>query len=108
MASNPGVIITGDGETLCLDSLSGRPFKSDINKIKTAEVELGARMLDERYVSLNDFYYEIGLDSIGVGEDLGWNIDDGLIELSFSSQVTADGTPCLVVNYYSGLKTNYK
>ena len=74
----------------------------------SASNRLSRAMLEEIYVTLNEFYYEIGLDSIGVGEDLGWNIDDGLIELSFSSQVTADGTPCLVVNYYSGLKTNYK
>ena len=108
MASNPGVIITGDGETLCLDSLSGRPFKSDINKIKTAEVELGARMLDERYVSLNDFYYEIGLDPIyPLGDDLGWNIDRGRVQLSFSTQLTTDNRPCLVVNYTVAPRYDY-
>jgi hypothetical protein len=102
------VIITGDGETLCLDSLSGRPFKSDINKIKTAEIELGARMLDERYVSLNDFYYEIGLDPIyPLGDDLGWNIDRGRIQLSFSTQLTADNRPCLVVNYTVAPRYDY-
>ena len=48
---------------------------------------------------LNDFYYEIGLDNIKLGDELGWNIDDGYIDLSFSSQLASDGTPCLVIDY---------
>ena len=102
------IILTDGGDDLCYDSASGRYFRSSRDSLVSASNRLSRAMLEEIYVTLNEFYYEIGLDSIGVGEDLGWNIDDGLIELSFSSQVTADGTPCLVVNYYSGLKTNYK
>lgn len=44
-------------------------------------------------------YYEIGLDNIKLGDELGWNIDDGYIDLSFSSQLASDGTPCLVIDY---------
>ena len=54
------VIITEKGNTLCYDAISGRYFKSDIEKIKKAECELNRQMLDDMYVSLNDFYYEIG------------------------------------------------
>ena len=56
-------------------------------------------MRDEMYISLNEFYYEIGLNPISIGDDLGWNIDHGYIELSFSSQLTDDGNPCLVIDY---------
>ena len=59
-------------------------------------------MLDEQYVSLNDFYYEIGLDNIPLGDELGWTIDDGRagrIDLYFTSQLTPEGVPCLVINY---------
>ena len=55
-------------------------------------------MRDEMYISLNEFYYAIGLDGIKVGEDLGWNIDTGYIELDFSSQLAKDDTPCLVID----------
>lgn len=65
------VIITEKGNTLCYDAISGRYFKSDIEKIKKAECELNRQMLDDMYVSLNDFYYEIGLDSVKLGDDLG-------------------------------------
>ena len=33
-------------------------------------------MMNDMYISLNDFYYEIGLDPIKIGSDIGWNIDD--------------------------------
>lgn len=93
------VIITEKGNTLCYDAVSGRYFKGDIEKIKKAECELNRQMRDEMYISLNDFYYEIGLDNIKLGDELGWNIDDGYIDLSFSSQLAGDGTPCLVIDY---------
>ena len=38
--------------------------RGDIEKIKKAECELNRQMRDEMYISLNDFYYEIGLDNI--------------------------------------------
>ena len=93
------VIITEKGNPLCYDAVSGRYFKGDIEKIKKAECELNRQMRDEMYISLNDFYYEIGLDNIKLGDELGWNIDDGYIDLSFSSQLASDGTPCLVIDY---------
>ena len=97
--SSREVIITEKGNTLCYDAVSGRYFKSDIDKLKKAEIELNRRMRDEMYISLNEFYYEIGLNPISIGDDLGWNIDHGYIELSFSSQLTDDGNPCLVIDY---------
>jgi len=97
--SSREVIITEKGNTLCYDALSGRYFKSDIDKLKKAVNELNRRMRDEMYISLNEFYYEIGLNPIGIGDDLGWNIDHGYIELNFSSQLTDDGNPCLVIDY---------
>jgi hypothetical protein len=56
-------------------------------------------MLSENYVSLSDFYNEIGLESTKISDDLGWNIEKGLIELDFSSHIAEDDTPCIVVDY---------
>lgn len=94
------VILTEKGgNTTCYDALSGRYFKSDRDTIIRAVNELNRRMRDEMYVSLNDFYYEIGLDSTKMGDMLGWNIDRGYIELDFSSHLDANGNPCLVIDY---------
>ena len=93
------VLITEKGNTLCYDEVSGRYFKSDIETLKRAANELNRRMRDEMYISLNEFYYEIGLGSISIGDDLGWNIDKGYIDLDFSSHLADDGTPCVVLDY---------
>ena len=103
--NNNEVIITEKGNTLCFDSISGRYFRSDMDIIKKAENELNRRMLSDMYISLNEFYDELGLDHISIGDELGWNIDDGLIKLEFSSHLASDGTPCVVVEY--GIAPNY-
>ncbi len=97
--SNREVFITDKGDTLCYDPISGRYFETDIDKLRKAENDLNRRMRDEMFISLNDFYYEIGLKTTSKGDDLGWNIDKGYIELKFSSQLSDDGRPCLVVDY---------
>ena len=102
------VFLTGKGETLCFDYVSGRYFKSDHDKLRKVENELNRRMRDEMYISLNDFYYEIGLPNIPLGDDLGWNIDDGYIDLRLSSKLATDGTPCLVVDYGYGPRYDYR
>lgn len=98
--NNSEVIMTGKGETLCFDPLSGRYFKSDIEKLRKAENTLNRRMRDEVWLTLNDFYVELGLDEIDIGNNLGWDIDRGYIELDFSSQLTQNGVPCLVMGQH--------
>ena len=98
-ASNKEVIITNKGDNLCFDSMSGRYFKSDIDAIEKVVNQLNKTMMSDMYISLNDFYYEIGLDPILLGNELGWHIDKGLIEVSFSSQISDDGNPCIVIEY---------
>lgn len=105
---NKEVIITSKGDTLCFDVVSGRYFKSDVDRINKAVNELNRRMRYEMYVSLNDFYYEIGLESIKLGNELGWNIDDDYIELQYSSQLATDGTPCLVIDYRYGPRYDFR
>lgn len=93
------IIVTGKGQTLCFDALSGRYFFSDIDKLRKAENELNRRMRDDMYITVNEFYSEIGLSDISIGNDIGWEINKGYINLSFSSQLTEDDTPCLVVGH---------
>lgn len=99
-SSNTHVYITEKGNTLCLDVLSKRIFTCDIDRINRAVNDLNARMLVEDYISLNDFYYEIGLDPINLGKNLGWNMGrDGFIKIDYSAQITEDNKPCIVLNY---------
>ena len=107
-ASKGDIIITGRGTSRCLDVISGRHFESDIDLIQKAENELNRRLLRDDYVSLNEFYDDIGLPHIyPLGEDLGWNVDQGRIEINFSAQLEDDGKPTIVVSYSVGPKYNY-
>lgn len=97
--TNNEVHITNKGDTLCYDVFSGRYFKSDIEKMRKAENELNRQILSDGYATLNDFYYIIGLDTIKIGDTVGWNSDKGLVTLNFSSQLASDGTPCVVLGF---------
>ena len=99
-ASKTEVIITGNGETCCYDYYSDRHFKSDREKIIRAMNEISRKLLIDGYVSLNDFYYEIGLKGTDYGDKMGWNTDTvrKLIEPRFSAQLD-EGVPCLVVDF---------
>lgn len=106
-ASKNEVILTEKGNTLCLDALSGRYFKSDIDKINKAINIINNRILHDYYASLNDLYSELGLPGIDIGNSLGWNSDMGLIETYLSSQLSDDGTPCLVLDFNKAPKYDF-
>lgn len=108
--NNNEVIVTGKGNSLCYDSISGRYFTSDIERIRRVENELNRELINDLYVSLNEFYHELGLKPIDerIGDELGWNVDDGLVDIAFSSQLAEDGRPCLVINYNLVPRYNYK
>ena len=102
------VIITGNGKTLCFDPISGRYFMCSIETIKKAENTLNKQMLHDisGYVSLNEFYDELGLDHTSVGNDLGWNTNQ-LIDINFSSQLNDNGEPSVVLDYLVAPKYDY-
>lgn len=105
--NNSEIIFTGKGDVLCYDSISGRYFKSDIEKIRKAKNDLNEELLHDMFVSLNDAYYALGLPNTSLGDEMGWNIDKGQIEFSFSSQLTENGEPCLVLDYVIEPKFKY-
>ena len=104
---NATIIATGDGDTLCYDAFSGRYFKSDMDAINKAFNEINKRLLFDSYISLNDAYDYLKLDESELGEMLGWNIQSGLIEHAFSSQLNADGTLCLVLRFVDRPSIDY-
>lgn len=102
-ADTSGVPITEGAvaPVLCLDAMFGRYFYSDVETLKRAANKLNWQVNYgcEPYISLNEFYMEIGLSTVDVGDDLGWRSDKGLIDLRFSSQLLNGHTPCLVVSH---------
>ena len=102
------IIITDMGDKLFYDVHSDRYFKSDIHEINRAESELNCRIFQEGYISLNDFYLQIGLKPTSMGDDLGWISRDGRINLNLSPHMGHDGLLCYAVRYSLAPKYDFQ
>lgn len=102
------VFVTGKGKTLCYDYLRNKYFETNIDLIKKAENNLNKRMIHDivGFASLNDFYLEIGLEPIGLGDDLGWNTDH-LIDIHLGAMKTPDDRPCIVIDHINAPRYGY-
>lgn len=92
-------VIFSKGETLCYDTITGRYFNSDVDRIKKAENELNHILLTGDYCSLNEFYDMLDIPATEMGTAVGWNVKNGMVEIYFSAQISDNGQPCVVVNY---------
>lgn len=105
IAKNPvnesKIYMTDKGHTLCFEPLSARYFYSDIDKIKGAMNNLNEKMLRDPfgYLSLNDLYDELGLESTSQGDALGWNVSGGIIRWDFHPKLSPDDEPVLALDY---------
>lgn len=102
------IIVSGKGTTRCFDTITRQRFTSDIETIRRIVNDLNQRMINgDDYISLNEFYYELGLDGVSIGDELGWNINTGKIELDYSAQLDTDGIPCIVIDYMVAPKRGF-
>lgn len=99
--SDNEVIPTKAGNTLCMDSVSHRYFHSDIDFIHRAMTDLNRDIVTDigMKASLNDFYDKIGLAPSDVGDYLGWNIDDGKLEVVPVPHLMEDNTVVVHISY---------
>lgn len=107
--SRTELIVTPKGTTICYDPWSDRYFTSDREAIKKAENEINRDLRDELFVPLNELYYRLGLKETEAGKLLGFDMDKGYLEITFTSQLTEDGTdtPVRVLNYEVFAKPKY-
>lgn len=104
------VIIAGGGDILFLEPMSMRYFTHDLESVRRIINDINQRMLSgmEEYISLSEFYDEIGLSHTCNSDDVGWNIfKDGPIEIDFSATIADDGKPCLMLDYIVPPKYNF-
>lgn len=105
------VIVAGSGDVLFLEPVSMRYFTSDIERVRKVINDINYRMVTgmEGYISLSEFYDEIGLSHTQNSDDIGWNLyRDGQIDTSFSATVADDGRPCLMLEYMVSPRYEYE
>lgn len=93
------VLVENKGGFLCYDMLSGRYFNSSIDKIQKAVNDMNYKLLNDNILSLNEFYFELGLNPIDMGNEKGWDISKGMIEVSFGSIISESDEPCIVMYF---------
>lgn len=96
---NTEVFITQKGNTLFYDCMTGRYFESDLEKIEKSLISLNNRLMREHYISLDELYYEWGLRPVQLGNELGWNVENGMIEITKTPQLTEDDRPCIAISF---------
>lgn len=109
-ASTSEVIVTGNGNVLFLEPVSQRYFTSDIETIRKIINDLNYRLTTgmEEYISLSEFYDEIGLSHTAISDDIGWNINrDGQISIDMPATKTDKGEPCLMLDYHVEPRYDY-
>lgn len=81
------------------DVYSGQDFKSDKNTFDEAVNKANAQLIDNGYLSLNDFYEYIGVKPTKLGDTIGWNICKGLVTIDRYPQIMENGVPYIVIDY---------
>lgn len=100
------VFITGTGDVLFFDQLTGRYFKSTIEKVRKAENEVNYQIIHFMECSLTRFFEDIGLDPTTYTDTVGWNINNKC-EVEFSTVMSTDGQPCIAIDFKSHPRVDY-
>lgn len=96
----PRMVVVNNGEILYYDPKIDRLFSCTKERMANAVAKMNQQLIEEQFVSLNDLYCELGQSTVDIGDDLGWCIDDpGPVEIKYTSMITDDGRPCLVMKY---------
>ena len=94
---------TGHGHMLAYDKLNDRYFRCNPDYIRMVFKDLNYRLMNEHWISANEFYYAIDFRESEAGDVLGWELEEfGEIPYSLDTRfATIDGIqePCTVVGF---------
>ena len=100
---------TGHGNYLFKDRISGRYFRSSIDYVRKQQIEINNWLSSgcEEFVSVNEWFDLLGLESLEDLADLGWNVDTG-VHFEFDSCLSPDNEPCIVISYDVGPRFDFR
>lgn len=97
--SESKVIVSGEGDTWFVDPFTNRTFLSTTAKIDAAVNKVNLLLMNDMFASLSDLYDSLGLETTSNSDDIGWCIDDGLIETDYSDAVVRNGRAYIVMDF---------
>lgn len=96
--SQMNVYATGSGDQLFYEPLSGRYFTSEKLEVEAAVNRCNRTIIGDMWITSNEWFEELGLEPVGLGELFGWNVDH-LMDIHFSPAETPDNRTCFVIGY---------
>lgn len=90
------MVIFGDEQVLCVDAITGRRFRSTPELLRKYCNNISEDLLNYGACPLNDFYSQINLSPVDVGDELGWE-GGKTIEPQFMPVITDGGSPAIKV-----------
>ena len=95
----PQSLVVDGNRMLFFDVFTGRYFRADsLEAVRRVVNESNDFMLGEDFISLNEYYQNLGMPATGFGDDVGWTASDGLIELYYDSHIK-DDIPCVSMHF---------
>lgn len=95
-APEGAVVIFGDEQVLCKDAITGRTFRSTPELLRKYCNNISEDLLGYGACPLNDFYSQIHLSQVGIGDELGW-AGGQTIEPQFRPVILESGSPAIEV-----------
>lgn len=89
---------------LFYDFYAQRYFNATLASVVNAQYHLNRNLILRGYVTINEFYEFLGIDTIENGDDVGWNMDylmtGGLLWLDFENRHTKleDDMECCIIS----------
>ena len=90
------MVIFGDEQVLCVDAITGRRFRSTPELLRKYCNNISEDLLNYGACPLNDFYSQINLSPVDVGDELGWE-GGKTITPQFMPVITDSGSPAIKV-----------
>lgn len=100
------VLMLGDGKAAFCDLFTNRFFESSRQIVEKAVNDLNYRLNNEGFADLNEFYALIGIDSVPIGDQVGWN-SDNLLDLKWTAVLMRDGDAASAFEFVPQPKTNF-
>lgn len=73
----PTGVLLDESKVVFFDVFSGRYFKTDsVETVRRIVNDLNDRLIVGDFVALNELYYELGLDRVEFGDEVGWLLHD--------------------------------
>lgn len=98
-----------NGQYLCYSQYQGHYTMSSKEDLLALRNEINDTMLrgGSGYVTLSDWYSQLGIPVTPASDGLGWRQDKGLIDLDITSTLADDGRPCLAFDFTPHPQTGY-